>query len=181
MPTKVGRVPLALHKPPGRGTFAFAEDRNWVALVMRRMIRSKLQHYLKYYDFHSYRFLCNIQHHYLEGLEVDPIEGLLPRYRGDIDPLKDPVGFATANFLHKGVFKTVSEVDAAGWSPLCYAVVNGDIDVVKALIQSRADCNEVTRKGSMDKFLASKLPMLSLAAAYHSNDVMKVLLSLACY
>ena len=176
-PKLVGTVPLALHKAPGRGDFTIPEDKEWIANVLVRMIQRKLKYFLECKDLHNYRFLLNVQHHYLDGLSLQCIEGLLPAARAQIDPLTDPIGFATAKFLHGNAFTHVSQVDAAGWSPLCYAVVRGDVEVVQALLASRAHCQDVVKKASVDKFIAPKLPVLSLAAAYRSNDVMKLLLS----
>ena len=35
---------------------------------------------------------------------------------------------------------------AAGWSPLCYAVLKGQVDIVKSLLKCRADCQDRTTK-----------------------------------
>ena len=176
-PKQVGTVPLALHKAPGRGVFAVAEDKEWIAMVLVRMIRVKLRYFLKCNDLHNYRFLLSIQHHYLDGLNLQRIEGLLPEIPAKIDPLTDPVGFTATKFLHETAFTNVSQIDAAGWSPLCYAVVRGDVEVVQALLNIRACCQDMVKKASGDLFIAPKVPVLSLAASYHSNDVIKLLLS----
>ena len=80
MPTLCGRAVLALHKAPGRGDFAKQSDKTLIAPVLTQMIRQKLQYYLER-DFHRYRFLLSMQRHYLDGLEVDEVEGLMPGFK----------------------------------------------------------------------------------------------------
>ena len=176
-PTLCGRTILALHKAPGRGMFAYPDDKRWIAPVMVRLVRHKLQYYLHIKDMHRYRFLMSVQHHYLDGLDVQLVENLIPGFRSRIHPQVDPFGFRTAQYLHQMAFYKVTQIDLAGWTPLCYAAVKGDLDVVKSLLYSRADCQDAVKKGDVQKFLAPQLPVLSVAAGYQSNEVMELLLS----
>lgn len=162
MPTLCGRAVLALHKAPGRGDFAKQSDKTVIAPVSTQMIRQKLQYYLERRDFHRYRFLPSMQSHYLDGLEVDEVEGLMP---GFTCHNSCSFSFTTAKFLHETAFANISQSDAAGWSPLCYAAVKGKPEVVRALLQSKAHCHEVLKKGKSDAFLSARTPVLTLAAA----------------
>ena len=80
---------------------------------------------------------------------------MIPDFSSDIDPASDPEAFIVARFLHDNCFKTVLERDSAGWSPLCYAVVNGDAFLVKALLKSKADPNDrlskITRRSTFPR------------------------------
>ena len=174
-PTLFGREVLSLYKAPGRGSFAIETDKFAIAPVLLRMIQQKLQSYLDNKDFHKYRFLLSMQRHYLDGLEVDEVEGLIPGFESK--DASDTMASTAAKFLHETAFAKVSQYDTAGWSPLCYAAVRGNPEVVKALLYSKAHCQEAMKKGKVDAFLAPKTPVLTLAAAYGSNEVLKVLLS----
>jgi len=77
----------------------------------------------------------------------------------------------------KNGFRRISERDAAGWSPLCYAVLKGQVDIVKSLLKCRASCQDRTTKFKKDLNLSKNLPVLSLAAHYHSNEVLQLLSS----
>ena len=128
-------------------------------------------------DLHSYRLLLNLHRFHLQGFGLEPIQSLVSGFDTKIDPSVDSTGFVAARFLHDNLFKTVSDRDAAGWSPLCYAAVAGSASLVEALLQTKADANDWTTKLTRSLNLPNKLPVLSLTAAYHSNDVMSLLLS----
>ena len=102
---------------------------------------------------------------------------MIPDFSSDIDPASDPEAFIVARFLHDNCFKTVLERDSAGWSPLCYAVVNGDAFLVKALLKSKADPNDKLSKNNKKVNLPKNMPVVCMAAAYYSNDVLEVLLA----
>ena len=104
------------------------------------------------------------------------MESLIPDFSSDIDPASDPEAFIVARFLHDNCFKSVLERDSAGWSPLCYAVVKGDAFLVKALLKSKADPNDRLSKTSKKINLPKNMPVVCMAAAYHSNDVLEFLL-----
>lgn len=175
-PALSGNASLALYDPPGKGTFTVEDDKQKIAPVIKSMIEDKLQYFLMKKDLHNHRFLLSLQRHYLSGLESDWIE-CSTGFRCDIDPQVDPSGFTAARFLHDMAFLKVSQRDSAGWSPLCYAVVQGDAEVVKALLEKKAHCNDAIKKTKADAHLLAKTSVLDLSAAYCSNDVMKLLLS----
>ena len=59
----------------------------------------------------------------LGGLGTGPLEALAPGFSTEIDPFSEPDAFVVARFLHETGFKHVRERDAAGWTPICYAVL----------------------------------------------------------
>jgi len=164
-------------KAPGTGEFSFEGDRAKVGRVVLQMVWQKLQSLLNSGDLHSYRLLLNLHRFHLQGFGLEPIQSLVSGFDTKIDPSVDSTGFVAARFLHDNLFKTVSDRDAAGWSPLCYAAVAGSAALVEALLQTRADANDCTTKLTRSANLSKRLPVLSLAATYHSNDVMGLLLS----
>lgn len=165
-------------KAPGLGSFSFEDDRARVGQVVLSLIWAKLQDSLREKDLHKYRFLLNLHHFHFAGIEgLDRVESLIPDFSSDIDPASDPEAFIVARFLHDNCFKTVLERDSAGWSPLCYAVVNGDAFLVKALLKSKADPNDRLSKNNKKVNLPKNMPVVCMAAAYYSNDVLEVLLA----
>ena len=105
------------------------------------------------------------------------VESLISGFSSEIDPASDPDAFLVARFLHDNCFRTLFQRDAAGWSPLCYAVVRGDAFLVRALLRNRANVNDMVAKSRKDLNIPKNMPVLCMASAYHSNEVLEVLLS----
>ena len=173
----LGDRTLGLSKAPCTGEFGHESDRAKVGKVVVQMIWNKLQHLLRAGDIKGYRFLLNTQGRYLEGVDEDPIQGLIPSFHTELDPTTDPESFIVSRFLHENLFQTIFDRDLAGWSPLCYAAMSGSVSVVSALLSSRANPNDATTKVRTEVNLSKQLPILSIATAYHSNEVVQLLLS----
>ena len=162
---------------PGTGEFGFEVDREKVGRVVFQMVWKKLHAFLDSGDLHSFRFLLNLQRFYFEGFGFESIESLVPGFECNIDPSNDADGFIVARFLHDNCLKQLSDRDAAGWSPLCYGVLTGSVPLVTALLQARADANDCITKKKRSANLSRRLPVLSLAIVYHSNEVAQILLA----
>ena len=164
---------------PGTGDFGFEVDREKVGRVVVQMVWKKLHALLDSGDLHSFRFLLNLQRLYFQGFgfEFESLESLVPGFECYIDPSNDADGFIVARFLHDNRFQRLSDRDAAGWSPLCYGVLTDRVPLVKALLQARANANDCIAKNKRSANLSRKLPVLSLATVYHSNEVAQVLLA----
>ena len=173
----LGDRTLGLSKAPCTGEFGHESDRAKVGKVVVQMIWNKLQHLLRAGDIKGYRFLLNTQGRYLEGVDEDPIQGLIPSFHTELDPTTDPESFIVSRFLHENLFQTIFDRDLAGWSPLCYAAMSGSVSVVSALLSSRVNPNDATTKVRIEVNLSKQLPILSIATAYHSNEVVQLLLS----
>ena len=165
--------------PPGTGDFTIEEDRKQVGQVVLKMIWRKLHSYLKNGDRINYCFLSNVQHIYLKGFDLDPIESLIPGFDTEVDPCTDPDGFIVARFLHDNCFRGLADRDAAGWSPLCYAVLTGQVSLVSALLRCKANANDGFRKGKKQHSLTFKppIPVLSLATLFCNNQLLGLLLT----
>ena len=166
-----------LCRPPGTGDFSFESDRQIVGLVVLHMLWKKLHSLLDKGEFAKYRFLLNLHGFYLQGFDQQAFEGLVPGFHTEIDASKDADAFLVARFLHDNCFQSVLERDEAGWSPLCYAVLTGNCSLVRALLSSRADANDFITKRHKAAALPKRSPVLSLAARYHSNEVIQMLVS----
>jgi len=169
--------PRGVLKAPGTGEFGFEVDREKVGRVVVQMVWKKLHALLDSRDLHSFRFLQNLQRFYFEGFGYESIESLVPGFECNIEPSHDADGFIVARFLHDNRFQRLSDRDAAGWSPLCYGVLTDRVPLVTALLEARADANDCITKKTRSASLSRNLPVLSLAAAYHSNEVAQVLLA----
>ena len=161
-------------KPPCAGDFSLEDDRAVVGRVVTEMLQMKLQSFWRSGDFHRYRFLLNLQCHYLQGL-VGPIL-ISPSESFDTTGTRKDADLTVTRFLHDNHFRRVLERDSAGWTPLCYAVLLGKDTLVRDLISNRADPNDVITKRTKHAFLTKNLPVLSLAASYSTKEVVEVLL-----
>lgn len=141
------------------------------------MLWKKLHSLLDSGEAHKYRFLLSLHYYCLRGFAgLQPIESLVPAFETDIDPSHDANGFMVSRFLHDNQLKQVLERDSAGWSPLCYAVLGGNLSLVRALLQRSANPNDIITKAAVHANLPTsgkKVSVLALAAAYHSNEVLQ--------
>eukprot|EP00439_Symbiodinium_sp_Y106_P077221 s29_g16.t1 len=126
----------------GKGEFAFPEDRQALAPVMRNIVLQKLKHGLQAGDLPGFRRHFSLQTVHLRGLEVEPIAGFLPKHDADRAAGCDRL----AEFLHQNGFQRCGEVDGAGWRPLHYAALSGDTELLRALLEEGADVNCRTSK-----------------------------------
>jgi len=162
---------------PGEGRFTVTEDSHKVASIVVQLIWNKLLLCLREGDLHNYRFILNQQATRLRNLNIDPVDLAIPGFNPSQDPFVNPEAFALARFMHQNGFEAVTQIDEAGWSPLCYAAMNGSSAVVSELLRRRADANECTQKGTKEAQFPKKMTALSLSACFRSNEVMQVLLS----
>eukprot|EP00439_Symbiodinium_sp_Y106_P007077 s7795_g1.t1 len=159
---------------PGLGKFTYEADRQKVGRVIIQLVWNKLHHYLARGDLHKYRFLLNQQ---AACLNIDPIDGLAPGFRSEADPFTDPEAVLLEWFMHQNGFKSYTQYDNAGWSPLCFAAMSGNAALVQSLLDKRASPNDSTQKPKKELVFGKNLSVLSIAAAYKSNQVLKTLIS----
>ena len=76
------------------------------------------------------------------GLDMDPVDGLVPGFHTEVDPFQRPGAFSLARFLHQNGFSHPLQRDSAGWSPLCFAAMKGSPALVQELLDSKASPNE---------------------------------------
>lgn len=166
---------LRLLEAPGLGTWSRESDKPIVASALTQMIWNKLLYLLEQGDLHGYRFLLSRQMPCCyRGLDMDPVDGLVPAFRTDLDPFEDADAFALARFLHQSGFRKPVE-RSSGWSPLCFAAVNGDPMLVRALLNEKANPDDRLRRSEGSLFPAG-VGVLSMAAHFHNNEVMEILL-----
>ncbi|OLP87173.1 Ankyrin repeat domain-containing protein 17 [Symbiodinium microadriaticum] len=158
---------------PGEGTFTVAEDRGKLVPVLLQVLRRRLLHDLRAQDLVAYRLLLNLQSIHLRGLPAEPLQDLVPGFEADAS--RDPLTLAVARFLHQNGFSHVREVDRVGWSPLCYASLNGDPMLVRGLLEQRASPNERTTKEQPHSGIPKGVSVLAIAATFRHNAAVQLL------
>eukprot|EP00439_Symbiodinium_sp_Y106_P055016 s4066_g7.t1 len=165
----VGTVLSFPSGPVGEGHFEIEEDRDKLAPVMRQILVQKLLHCLRVGDLPGFRRHFNLQTVHLRGLEIEPIGGLLPSTeRGD-----DSV----AQFLHQNGLRKVGEADSTGWWPLHYAALAGNAEVLRGLLEKRADVNRRTSKDEPMLGFPPWVSALDLAVFYKHQEATRLLLA----
>ena len=133
---------LRLLDAPGAGMWSRESDKPIVASALVQMIWNKLLYLLEQGDLHGFRFLLNRQGPCcFRGLDMEPVDGLVPGFHTQIDPMANPSAFLLARFLHQNGFTSPLQRDSAGWSPLCLAAMNGSPLLVQALLDRKASPN----------------------------------------
>ena len=75
---------------PGNGEFTREGDRTKIGRMMVQMVWNKLGYYLETEDLHNYRLLLNEQKaFFLQGLDVEPMDGLVPGFSGAMGPFQN--------------------------------------------------------------------------------------------
>ena len=156
----------SLYYSPGDGDFTVESDRIVVAKIMKDMLQHTLQMDLSRGDLQNYRFYLHQQQVRFRHCETPALEGLLPSIGED----------SLAEFLHQSGFRSFDERDADGWSPLCYAAVQGSTELVSALLSKSADPNTVVSKSIRRLYTAKNVPVVSLCAAFGNNEALRLLL-----
>ncbi|CAE7216337.1 ANKRD44 [Symbiodinium natans] len=171
--TSVEVVGTALSFPSlsvGEGDFAIDADRQKLAKVMRRILVQKLYHCLRVGDLPGFRRHFNLQTVHLRGLEIEPVEGFLPSCD---DSPSDPVD----EFLHQNGLRKINKADSAGWRPLHYAALAGNVEVLRGLLEKRADVNGRTAKDEPQLGFPLWMSALDLTAFFKHHKAMQFLLS----
>ena len=159
--------------PVGEGCFTQAEDREKVAPVLQSMATNKLLSSLSKGDFHNYRLMLNLQGVHFRNMPIKPAEGLIPGFSSDE---QDPASFLLAEFMHQNGFLDIFSRSAEGWTPLCYAALNGNPLLMSALLQMHADPNDaITRPEPLCQF-AEQTTALQMCCFFKHNEAVRLLL-----
>ena len=124
----------------------------------------------------NYRVLLNYQAVYLRGLPVAPDYEPLPGFEVS-GSQPDSEFLQVAKFLYQNGFAKVREKDPAGWSPLHYAALRGDVSLMAGMLAQRADPNAQTRSDQPRVGVPPFTPALSICLFYKHNDAARLLIS----
>ncbi|CAE7666476.1 ANKRD17 [Symbiodinium sp. CCMP2456] len=155
--------------PVGEGDFTIEDDRQKVAPVLRKILMHKLNHCLRMGDLPAFRRHFNLQTVHLRGLEIPPVGGMLSSCEGD--------GNVVTEFLHQNGLRNVREADSAGWRPLHYAALAGNLAVLRGLLEQRADVNWRTSKDEPMLGFPIWMSALDLATFFKHHEATQLLLT----
>ncbi|CAK9094140.1 Ankyrin repeat domain-containing protein 17 (Gene trap ankyrin repeat protein) (Serologically defined breast cancer antigen NY-BR-16) [Durusdinium trenchii] len=151
---------------PGEGMFTVESDRERIGVVLAKLVKGKLLFCLENMELPHYRFLLNQQTSILRGLPVKPIEDVVPGFEGE-DVLE--------RFMYQNGFQNPFDYDSAGWSPMCYACMKGDVSLVAALLKQRVDPNEKIKKARAEINLDKGCSLIHICARFRNHEAMQVL------
>ncbi|CAE7630980.1 Ankk1, partial [Symbiodinium pilosum] len=160
--------------PVGTGSFTVPSDKEKIAQVLQRMVRKKLHYYLVRGDLHSYRLMLNIQRVHYKDLHINPIEGLVP---GFVSESHDPAVYAAESFMFQNGFNSINQRTAEGWTPICFAAVDGSPMLISALLEQRADVNDRMKQREPASQFGQDTPLLHMCAFLTNNEALRVLIS----
>ena len=161
----------------GEGIFTNSKDRDQLGPVLKATLRAKLVSLMRDGKVEAFRTLLNMQALLLRGLDVEPAADLVPGITLGAAAL--PEWLLAESFLFQNGFQQVDEVDGTGWSPLSYAALGGDPEVVQALLLKRADPSTKTRANKPDTTIPSNASAVSIAAFFHNNAALQARMSCA--
>ena len=95
------------------------------------------------------------------------MKGLLAPKDGDV----------VAEFLHQNGLRSVGKADSAGWWPLHYAALSGNLEVLRGLLGQRADPNRRTSKDEPTLGLPPWISAVELAVAFKHHEATGLLLA----
>ncbi|CAK9095519.1 unnamed protein product [Durusdinium trenchii] len=157
-------------RPAGLGSFTVDKDRDTVLKVTKEMLHTKLWSFLAQEDLHSYRMLLNMQHVHLQK-EVS----------GRRDPEKTPVSSSPADhlndFMEENAFKGVTDRQF-GWSPMCFAALRDDVQVLQELLKLRGNVNDRVRRHDAKYHIEKGTSLLHISAQFCCNNSLKFLLEM---
>eukprot|EP00913_Durusdinium_trenchii_P012838 g12054.t1 len=151
---------------PGEGMFTVESDRERIGVVLAKLVKGKLLFCLENMELPHYRFLLNQQTSILRGLPVKPIEDVVHGFEGE-DVLE--------RFMYQNGFQNPFDYDSAGWSPMCYACMKGDVSLVAALLKQRVDPNEKIKKARAEINLDKGCSLIHICARFRNHEAMQVL------
>ncbi|CAE8595481.1 unnamed protein product [Polarella glacialis] len=193
--------------PAGLGDFTDDADKKQVAYFMKLLLRNKLQASLAMGKFHEYRLLLNMQGNLLKNLPISYgltnslVTKVLPSLpkknnnnssnnnntnntnkttnnnNNDAVPPEDEQSATVQEFLHQNGFTSIDERDEGGWTPICFAALNGDHDLIKGLLKLRADVNDCLSKTDPLLHFDRGMSVLTLCAMFSNNTAMKLVIA----
>lgn len=163
----------ALGSPTGEGDFAVASDKLKLGPILQAALKGKMIKSMSQSDFATYRLVRNMQRLHLRNfpaeLELDLVPGFIPSS-------SDDTLSSVEHFLYQNGFRNIFEVDTDGFMPLHYAALGGEAQLIKAMLELRADPRITTGKGQPLLGIPPYISSLSLALLCGHNDAARLLI-----
>lgn len=160
--------------PVGEGEFTVESDRQRISQVLSGLVNHKLHIHLERGDLHQYRLLLNLQRVQFRHL-AEPNRSFLPDFAKEEEADDDLCG--VANFLYQNGFRCITERSDAGWTPICFAALDGEPRLMLKLIESHADVNASLTKPEPLLGFGVGTCCLSIAAYVKNNEALQLLIS----
>ena len=162
---------------PGEGIFSESEDKAKLAPILQKSLQRKLRLLLEEQDLVGYRALLNLQPVLLRGMMAEPLYSILPASKSDLSSNADPISLEVAEFLLQNGFETVLDVDTAGWSPLHYAALRGEVLLIQGLLEQHADPCQVSKRANPSHGGMAGVGALDLCVRHGHNEAARLLLA----
>ncbi|CAE8744064.1 unnamed protein product, partial [Polarella glacialis] len=168
--------------PAGSGDFTQDADKRQVGHLLKLLLTNKLQASLAMGKFHEYRLLLNLQRNLLQNLPIGSITEVVPslladKTDNDAVPPGDEQSAIVPQFMHQNGFTSIDEKDEGGWTPLCFAALNGDHVLIQGLLNLRADVNDCLSKTDPLFHFYRGMSVLTFCAMFSNNTAMKLLIA----
>lgn len=148
---------------PGEGDFTVEADRSKVKQLTNELLQLKCHALWLKRDMPSWRFY----------------KALGPRGQGHPEPVEGTQEADIPSFLQRyNMDSELHHYEQGGLSPLMLAGIEGNLPVIRKLIEAKADPNEVMNWDIKDAQLDGQHTALSLAAALSTRKAVKLLLQL---
>ncbi|OLP84035.1 hypothetical protein AK812_SmicGene35132 [Symbiodinium microadriaticum] len=144
------------------------------AYVLQQMVQGKMMAFLMKGNFHKYRLIFALLRAHFAGLPKKPVENLVP---GFVSKATDPADFFLAEYMHQNGFSSVTDRDAEGWTPLCYASLLGNPMLIYALLEHQADPNDAISQPSAFCRFASGTSGLQMCSFLGHNEALRQLIA----
>lgn len=146
-------------RPAGMGDFTVEDDRERVVQVTKEMLHTKLLSLLEDEDIHNYRLLLNMQHVHLKKTMEENLPSL-----------------QLTDFMEENAFHSLNDREF-GWSPICFATLRNDVEVVSEMLRLRANVNDKVTKHYSHFHIEKGMSLLHIAAQFGCNATLKFLLN----
>eukprot|EP00438_Fugacium_kawagutii_P022198 Skav225519 [mRNA] locus=scaffold2974:39364:40875:- [translate_table: standard] len=156
----------ASYLPPGEGAFGCSEDKEKIGMILRQVMKRCLKLCLASEDFVRYRLYLNLHKIVFKGFRMQKIVS-------EFDLHSSPA----ETFLRQNFFRKVTDVDSVGYSPLCYAALEGSPELVESLIGAAADPNFQTTASNPLMNTGPGISVLGFAAWFGNSEAVSVLLA----
>ncbi|CAE7578613.1 btbd11b [Symbiodinium sp. CCMP2592] len=163
--------------PAGEGQFTISEDSHRLAPILLGALKRTLLLRLRNRDLAGYRGLLNLQTVRMRGFPRFQELELIPDLPSPAGSGSESSFDVVPRFFHQNGFVSVKEVDSMGWSPLHYAAIRGDTELIQGLLALRANPNAKTRKENPVTGFRRGDSALNMCLFHKHNDACRTLIA----
>ena len=105
------------------------------------------------------------------------MDEVVPFFEPDPNLAPDSTAVVVSRFLYQNGFKRISQVDRGGWSPLHYAALNGNPQLIQGLLELRADLHCKTTRAQPAIGMHNHASALAISLFSKQNQAVRLLLA----